>query len=387
LRGAPVRIGGPGMIFIRNNERVLDAVSLRNHFRLKPDVRAFTSDGIEITASIFTIFSLEQPPEILTITNVAGSINNYRVIRINRTTSRIESLTDELELQDKIEISVFVNSWRGLGYKPHMGALSEPESAHRFPPYARYRRRITQAVYAQAGKPDAEDSVAWTELPIIAAVDIFRRMVSQESFDELFLPKEPEEPPIFKRFRPAFISAVCNLGIMSYQVVERRNGENSQIGDIVNGESYHISQVRPLRWRKLLRARGIRVNHAGFIGFCACDEAVNAQRLENWRARWQQEAYLTQADYDHETVLMRNHVKAEAQRQIILNLAQSFQDPKYTQEARAMKLYQALETAASDPFTQNLLPSQTIQMLGNLGYWLLPDDYKFTPITTPGVRK
>jgi len=60
-----------------------------------------------------------------------------------------------------------------------------------------------------------------------------------------------------------------------------------------------------------------------------------------------------------------NHAHAQAQREIIYNLSQIFKLPGYTQDAMAIRIFQALESAAADPATSKLLPRDTVDMLKN----------------------
>ena len=69
-----------------------------------------------------------------------------------------------------------------------------------------------------------------------------------------------------------------------------------------------------------------------------------------------------------------NRERAKAQQDMVYSLSQIFQAEQYTNEALAMMLYQALESAATNPATQRLLPGDTIHMLTNLRQWLLPKD-------------
>jgi hypothetical protein len=57
---------------------------------------------------------------------------------------------------------------------------------------------------------------------------------------------------------------------------------------------------------------------------------------------------------------------------MVLALAQILQLEEASQEAMAVRVFQALETAATDSRTQKLLPNETIAMLRTLRSWLLP---------------
>jgi hypothetical protein len=81
--------------------------------------------------------------------------------------------------------------------------------------------------------------------------------------------------------------------------------------------------------------------------------------------------------------LRRNQIKADTQREMILGLSQIFKSTDYSQEALALRVFQALEAAATDPVTHPLLPEEAVRMLRELGFWLLPEGYAATPIFNP----
>ena len=69
---------------------------------------------------------------------------------------------------------------------------------------------------------------------------------------------------------------------------------------------------------------------------------------------------------------IRNRARAQAQQDMTIALSQILENTANSQEAMAMRIFQALETAATDPSTRQLLPGETIDMLRSLRHWLLP---------------
>ena len=49
-----------------------------------------------------------------------------------------------------------------------------------------------------------------------------------------------------------------------------------------------------------------------------------------------------------------------------------FKSDPYDNEAMALRVFQALESAAADPTTRALLPDETIELLLDLRRWFLP---------------
>ena len=59
----------------------------------------------------------------------------------------------------------------------------------------------------------------------------------------------------------------------------------------------------------------------------------------------------------------------------VLELSQIVQNTEYSEEALTLRIFQALEDVATDPYTRQLLPRDTINMLRSLRLWLLPDEH------------
>jgi hypothetical protein len=116
------------------------------------------------------------------------------------------------------------------------------------------------------------------------------------------------------------------------------------------------------------------VIEVGFSDFKPIDSTIREQRFDNWRSQWQKKAELTNAGYDLEIMRKMNHARAQAQREIIYNLSQIFKLPGYTQDAMAIRIFQALESAAANPATNRLLPRDTVDMLRNFQRLLFAQD-------------
>jgi len=153
--------------------------------------------------------------------------------------------------------------------------------------------------------------------------------------------------------------------VLAYQFVQRKDGKSPQPGDLFNPDKYIFWPVTELTNSKPIRERGIKVIEAGFSDFVPSDSSIPEQRFDTWRARQQKQVELSNAEYDLEIMRETNHARAHAQREIIYNLSQIFKLPGYTQDAMAIRIFQALESAASNPATNRLLPRDTVDMLKN----------------------
>jgi hypothetical protein len=62
------RVEAPGVVFIEPYESIHGVADLRSQFRLRPGVRAYTRDGIEVANPVWILFTLGQTPEVLNVT-------------------------------------------------------------------------------------------------------------------------------------------------------------------------------------------------------------------------------------------------------------------------------------------------------------------------------
>ena len=167
------------------------------------------------------------------------------------------------------------------------------------------------------------------------------------------------------------------MGVLGYQIVLRRDGSPLVNGGIWRDEDMIFSDPRKFQSPAVLRDRGIRVLSVGFSDLVPANIVVREQLFENWRARWQGETQKTLADHELRAARIHNHERSRTQQDMIYSLLKIFKDGKFTDEALAIRLYQALETASVNPSTQRLLPADTVEMLAHLRQWLMPDQEKF----------
>jgi hypothetical protein len=363
----PVR--GPGLTFLRGNQKLRGVVSLRRQVRANPGILGYTSDGIEVKTNVVVVFTLGQPASNVKVAYLgAPAFENLRVLNLDPETKKIRSISDELDDADKQDIHR--NAWEYLAVPQPNALLEPPESSQEHPPFQIDVQRIFAAVYSQARHATESKLDDWTSLPALVATEIFRNMISRVGYDSLYLPDDPVGFPLQTDFKPAFARKVRYQGVMSYQFVHRLDGQSPAEGQRVDNRQFRIAPVRDLRASKVLRDRGIKVLHAGFSELMPTDPKIRQQRLDNWRARWQKEADLIKADLDLEAVRIKNHARAEKQREMINALSLIIHTSTYPEEALTLRVFQALEDIASEPSTRQLLPVDTIQVLKSLHLWL-----------------
>jgi hypothetical protein len=368
------RICGPGLVFLHRGEKLRGVVSLRKQFRMLQNTLGQTSDGIEVRTIVFTIFTLGQPPNVVQVTYLGDPLaENLRVVQIDGKTHKVKAIRDELDDQDKEEIHRFAQDF--IYYVEPNSPLALGDKVPDFPPYLVDGQRILSAVYSKARNvSDNQPDSSWSDLPVMVAAETFRNMISRYTYDSLYLPEDPAKFPLNNEIKPAFVRRVRYLGVISFQFIQRVDGELLEVDQRVEHRQFRISAVQDLRGSKILRDRGIKIIHTGFSELVPTDPQVRQQRLEFWRARWQQQADFIRADLDLEVMRLRNRARAEKQHEMRDQLSQILQSSNYSEEVLTLRIFQVLEDAASDPNTRQFLPKDTINFLSSLRLWLLPDE-------------
>ena len=100
-------------------------------------------------------------------------------------------------------------------------------------------------------------------------------------------------------------------------------------------------------------------------------DAVEQQRIGTWLAEWKRREVEVKAGGDLQAARVKQRARIEAQQEWMIKLTQIMQaQGTQTKRVVALRLLQALETAATDPATRPLLPADTIKMLDNVREWL-----------------
>ena len=396
-----IRIEGPGLVFTQQSgfptnqkysETLLGTADLRPQVRFRPSVNGYTHDGIEVRANVFTVFTIGDPPAVLHVGYYGEEkAANLRVINVEEKVDEsvgglhpkkmgkfIKEFSDELDLKDKEEIHRSVQALTGTMMVSKI--YQEPTEIR----FSADQQRIFAAVFSQAYDTQEQRYLDWTELPIYAAVEVFRGMLVQEMYDSLYMPQDAQDFPL-SRMRGSFSKKVRNLGILAYQYVKRRDGQPLKEGQVWEDGPLSFYPPQDLHQPKVLRTRGIKILVAGFSGMEPTSDKVKDRMLDYWSAHWEQEAKITTASYELNAMRIRNLARAQAQSEMVLALAQIMQNESISQEAMAVRIFQALEIAAADSKTQQLLPHETIAMLRTLRGWLMPggDEGPFEGLLPP----
>lgn len=398
-----LRVIGPGITFTRfrpfpfipkYDEKIQGVVDLRPQVRVKPDIHAYTNDGIEVICNVFSLFTLGQPADVIQVVYVGEQeASNLLVVSLTdkyledpqhpgrkRLFKVIESLSDELDMEDKLEIHRYAQAHRG---DPSISSESEfPHPQEAAYPFLVDPARIFAAAYARAESPNGDRMIEWTELPTQVATDIFRAELASKFYNNLY------EPDLAKEFglsetKKKFANKVRNQGVLAFQWIEWPDIRLEK--DVIWDQSkLVIHPRRDLITPKLLRTRGIKVITAGFTELVPVDRQVREQLVKTWQAGWQTEAEKIKADHELQAMRIRNDARVQAQRDMINTIQQLLQNRKLTQEALAFQIFQSLENAAADPGTQRLLPADTINLLKSFREWFFPPQPLFSSLTGVG---
>lgn len=360
------RVCGPGIVFTRPGERIRGAVDLRKQFRNQANVTCYTREGIELFARVNVIFSvgMESESDALEVTFIGDPRpENLRVCAFSSVQGRggkfkrLDSLSaDELDEADCKEIYATATAVDrgGLLYAYH--PRPRPNNVPIF-----NEERVFSAVFAQA-RDKEQEIIPWTELPTRVAAGLYRDLLPTINYNDLYDANGTSNFPL-PDFKGKLKRAMRNNSTLSYRLIYHSSREPLVEGNIYHENALIVSQIYPLTNSKLLRDRGIKVTFCSFGDLIPVSPLVYKQRLDSWRAKWEKELDITTAGRELQAMRVRSRALADAQQDLWYHLNQIFSVKEYSEEAMALRVMQALETAAADPKTRELLPSATMDML------------------------
>jgi len=368
---ASPRVVGRGVVFTRRSERIREAVDLREQFRMRHDVHAYTRDGIELTTSANAAFTIGQEPDVLQITYMGERreqmLRSVKLENLPDGRIKVKSFRDELDEADRNEIHHVARVAHRMNVLLPYSPMEPLETLPIF-----NAERVFSAVFSQARDPNG-DLIPWYDLPAMVAVDLFRELLSHIDYDDLYRPDQNDYFPL-PGFKEKFRVAVRNQGILSYRLVFDVSGKLLEEGQIYQRNELLVSKVMPLTAPKVLRDRGIKVLASGFRELVPVSSLVYQQRLDTWRSKWDKETEILRANHELAASRVRSRARARAQREFAHVLTSILDKKEYSQEIMAVRVLQALEQVAADPNTHQLLPSDTIRLLSSVHSWLLPEE-------------
>lgn len=369
-------IKGPGVVFTEKGQKIDDAVDLRKQTRTSDFLEVYTRTGIKVKSKVTVVFSLSEAPETLLVGYVDGKQpTDLKILKVS---------------QNETELTI--NGWVDIDVDDAIGILraslplSEALPSNPLIPYQFDAERVKWAVFHQARDRDGK-LVPWHRAPLESASDIFRRMMSDASYERFFSSdllnlnrraadddkKEKNTPQDFiAGLKDDFALKVKARGLMTFQFVEHLNGDPFIPKQVVRLDALRKQTPVTLTQEKFnfFRHMGIVVKSASFGDVQASDPEVQDRMLAAWKARIEREISVFNAEYELEAIRMRNRNRALAQEEMTHLLAGVFQSTPHFDEALALRVLQALETSVTD----KEMPSADLnEILKNIHDWLLWD--------------
>jgi hypothetical protein len=278
-------------------------------------------------------------------------------------------LVDELDAEDQQEVHNFVRRFHDQGRVSSENYFTEELSPV---PYIYEPGRVFSAITARAWQGRSPETTDWTQLPLLAGVEIIHNMLAHEIYDKLYMQLDPVRYYL-RDFRQNFNRRMRNQGVLAFQFIERQNGAPVQPGDLCTPENMVFFPVHELRQPKVLRSHGIRMLAAGFSELRPVDPLIRQRLYDYWESRWKASEEMFRSGYELYANKLRSKARAEGQQEMgrVLNEILNTDIPG---EALAIRVFQALEAVAADPTTRQFVPQEVIDMLGTLRSMLLHED-------------
>lgn len=375
---------GPGVVFIEKGQKIDSIVNLRKQTRTSDEVMVYTRNGIKVKSKVSVVFSLSDDPEIFTVGYVDGTtIDHLKILKTKESGNDflIEGVYD-LDKEDAKEILDALN-------KPPTTA---PMSVAASGPYKFDRERVLCAVLSQARK--GESMIPWHEAPLEVATDIFRSVIAEVPYDNLFGvssynlynlnvgdrrktdDSEKSAMQAMSKIRDDFLVRVKLRGMVAFQLIEHLSNSH-----FYQGQSGSLSSLKkrvPIMLVEekynFLRSRGIVIKNATFSEIRAVDEKIQQTMVENWMAKMENEIAISNAEYELEAIRVHNRNRALLQEEMTHLLSGVFQSTPHFDEALALRVLQALETSITEMSDEDMQSIDVYELLKNIHDWILFDE-------------
>lgn len=391
-----VEVRGPGLIFTKKGQKIFNVMDLRPQTRSE-SVEAYTRDGIKLSTKVSVGFSLSDTPETIPVGFVTvDDMEELRWLNLEKSPDGQDITIKgsfELDEQDKQELLDYYNNASTASFAPEV-----PDGTNSITPYKFYPNRVFHAAYSKARSVNAGEFMPWYDAPLEIAVDIFRKELLSIPYDSLYNGLEFQQRDsesarnqtrqsvaTLKKLKEDFARMVKLKGIVHFQFYVRRRDEPFKVGETLHLRQVSHHPVIALSQTKFnsLRSVGVVIKSAGFGDLQPVNPEIKKKMIENWRAKWEKEVQFINAEYELEAVRVRNRNRAQIQQEMTYLLAGIFQN-SHTDEALALRVFQALESAATNPTANNdISPKEIVAMLESLHKWLLIDRKDMLDISLP----
>lgn len=391
-----VEVRGPGLVFTKKGQKIFNVIDLRPQSRSEV-VEAYTRDGIKLSTKVSVTFSLSDKPEALPVGFVEGEGMEPRWLDLEKSDDgQMVTLRNSFELdeQDRQELLEYYDNTSSASFAPE-----EPDGTNPTTPYKFYPNRVFNAAYSKARSMSTGEFMSWYDAPLEVAVDIFRKELLSIPYDSLYNGLEFQQrdsetvkkqanqsAATLKKLKDDFTRRVKLKGLVHFQFFVIKRGGPFEMGKPLNLRLVSQHPIIALSQNKFnsLRGVGLVIRSAGIGALQPVNPEVKKQMIENWKAKWEKEVQFINAEYELEAVRVRNRNRAQIQQEMTYLLAGIFQN-SHTDEALALRVFQALESAATNPTANNdISPKEIVSMLESLHKWLLierkgPPDFPAPP--------
>ncbi len=374
--GESPRVFGPGLLFLRPSTYVHSIVDLRKQTRSRLNVSAYTRDGIEIKTMVSAQFSIGHSPPLLNFTFVGGrDASHLRLVEIVETPN---GMVEIKKIRNDFEPELDEKDWEEI--KSVLTTLTVAQTHLRFSPSPQgtlipsfNARRVFSAAFSDALDENGK-IIPWDQLPVKIGTDLFRQLLLEYNYDQLYGLKNLERFPL-QIIRDRLRLRMRNLGAVHFRVVLRKDRQPLQEKALYAQDELTVSQTYPLTTSKVMRNAGIAVIGCAF-GNLEPDpdsaSAVYGQRVENWQAPWIKETAKIEARNTLNAMREGMQARKQTQEELVRKLRQVLEVSQQGEEAAALQLYFELEELVQDPVTQKLLPSDTMLLMRSINEWIRP---------------
>lgn len=373
-----VDVKGPGLTFLDKGQKIFSAIDLRPQSRSAP-VIAYTRNGIQISANVSVTFSLSADAEIINVGYVGRKIQWLDVEESPSEGVMTVRGIFELDEQDASSLERFALHAAGNYSSPEesLSSLSTP--------FKYYHGRVFNAASSEAQSISTPQTMSWREVPLEVATDLFRKELLTIPYEDLFggtkspksdLSYAPQQNvDVLTKMRDSFGKKMKLKGMVHFQYFERKDRESFQVGKTLPMNQFIKYSPITLQHHNFnsLRSLGVVIKAAGISNIQPVSPNIKKRMLENWKARWDKEVEFINAEHDLEAMRIQNRTRAQIQQEMTHLLSSIFQNA-HTDEALALRVFQALEAVAVNPKDKNeMTPREIIDMLDSLHRWLLVD--------------
>ncbi|MCB0102410.1 MAG: hypothetical protein KDD74_10225 [Anaerolineales bacterium] len=373
---------GPGLTFIKKGQKIISVLDLRTQSRSEK-ITAYMRNGIQVSANLSVTFSLSADPEIIYFgwLSDAGRVK-LRWLDIDENRPNGESMIRgyyELDDQDASLLKAYTEG------KTELVSPPESTSSASNTPYKFYKERVFNAASSNARSAATGNSISWHEAPLDAAKELFRGELLTVPYDDLYsglAAGRTENPEVVKqsvdalnRLREVFSRKMKLKGEILFQYVENKDHVPFHKGGVFGtGKIIKYAPIRLIHQNlNSLRSVGVVIKAASFGNLQPSSEDIKKRLVANWKARWEKEVEFINAQHELESVRIKNRNRAQIQQEMTHLLSSIFQS-SHTDEALALRVFQALEQAAVNPGSENdITPREVVDMLDSLHRWLLVD--------------